>query len=1315
MLSGLVLAVGSPAAAYAEDTPPPSAAPSPSASAPVSPSPSPAAKPAAVKPEAVKPEAEQSAAVKPAAVEPAAVKPAAASCGGTLDFGTPVACDSITGTERHRYTITTTVPNERVIIQLYATSADDSLQGVLTGVDGTCFLGSYVGECTVESPGTHAIDVYLYYGSGSGSYALGVESRDNPSDCTTLDPATFTVDGERLSRSLVAGAAGDCYRFAGRAGMRLNIETSATSLVDGQAASLQGTMWNAAGDPVCAIQPGGSCSLTGDGVHTFVLSDDNGSPLDYTLRLVRTDRPTGCAPISQGAYGTLSDAQIGDVTLGSYAYTCFSVHLTAGAKTVRTSDGGQVSWELTDPDGTVCSEAGVYYGEACRVADGDYTLWLRNPEWTYEPYKFRTAVIDLTGDTGCRPATGTDWDDPIVSLTAALPIEMFCQPFTARGGQRVVAYTSGGGVNWITDGSGARICATDDSGQAGCVLPGSGPYRVIGEQDDLNGVGLQIRRLSDPAGCPVLTPGAYGTGPAGEYAGNRCRFLDVPAAGRYLVRSVDDANYEQWGEIYAADSTRVCDSGHFCDLPAAGRYTLVVGGSTGGTRNGPYATVFTAPAGSGCMPVSAQGLAGGAVRGSFTTVGETDCLEVDAPAGARIDVLTPPRASGTGRPDWTLIDAAGDDLCANGSSGGCVLTGEAPYRVLLNAPEDTVTGDYAVAVQRLDQITGCGTLPQGAFGNTVGVTTAFSATRFAACWTIPAGQHATSELVTFAPVAGTGAATLSVKDSTGAQVCGTAIYTSAQSLDCTFEAGKAYTVVMTASAASFQYRITRKDATIAGAACETPPNTVLGGPAITGTMTAPDDLRCYRVTAAAADNYWIGVRSTSYGARYWISDETGADRCTGYVVPCRVSGSTAYLVIVRPVVAGSVPYALDTWNLGTDGKPAAQCPAASAVPGFSLDGTLDATHTAVCVAVPVTAGSTYFGAVVTNTAGGDARPEPYLFTTGGTGDGLVTCALGGPGRYCSASLTYPARTGTALFVLAPKEASGTYPYRVRTSCPYQTCPALPYTLTSVAPASAPNSGPVTLTLRGGTLATGDTVRLTRTGSAAVTATVRNVDNGVLTADADLNGLAPGGWDVTVTSGADGRTATLTGGLTVTATPLKLVTAPAISGSVRVGSTIKVTAGSWSPAATGYTYQWTANGVTIKGATASAYAIPASLRGKRLAVTVTAKRTGRLNTPATSAGIVAGYGVAPKATKAPAISGTVKTGRKVKVTIGAWTPRPDAYRYQWLLNGKAIKGATGSSLTIQRAWAGKKLSVTVTAKKTGYFDGKKTTGSVTIKR
>ncbi|WP_145830771.1 hypothetical protein [Actinoplanes teichomyceticus] len=1323
------MAVGLPAAAYAETPSPlPSAttrsepAPVPSTAPPAgstparsatSPAPSttaaasPPASPAssAAPSGTAAPQASPARSSGTASSQATATPQATAGCGGALLKGTPVTCPEISGSAHHVYTITTTVPDERLFTTF--TSTESRADARLLGVN--CSFNSWIGPCTVPVPGTYRIDVSLTYGEGTAAYSIGIESRDAPSSCTTLDPATFTVNGARRPGSLPAGAGGDCYRFPGTAGMRVKVETTTAATAEGEAVDLRGTLWSPAGESVCAIQfGGGECTLTEDGTHTFFLTDMYGTASDYTVRLVRTDRPIGCGTLTPGGFGPLDAGQIARATLGSYEYTCFTVHASAGGKLVRTGDGGQIYWELDNAQGTVCEEWGVARLVCELPAAGDYTLWLRNREWVVEPVVFQAVVIDVAGTAGCDPVTGTAWDQPVHTYRPASPLEVYCRPFRAEPGERVVGYSASSGASWISDGTGTMICADSDDGQDGCALPGSGPYRVITEAGEWDEVRVQIGSLSAPAGCATVTPGSYGSAPAGPESANRCRSLVVPAAGRHLVRVVDDANYDEFSQVYDAEGRKVCQSGALCDFPAAGTYTLIVGGGTGSVREGSYATVFTTPSGSGCLPVTVQGLATGAVRGSFATPGETDCLQLDGTAGAKIGVLLPPRASGAARPDWTLIDAAGEDLC---QTSRCVLTGAAPYRILLTAPEDSAAGAYALVVQRLDQVTGCATLPAGRIGSPAGVTAAFSADRFAACWTIPADEHTATEVVSFAPVTGTGYASVSVKDSTGADVCGPTLYTSATVIRCGFEAGEAYTVVMTAAPADARYRLARRDAT--GTNCQAPVNTVLGGAASTGTLTGPDDIRCYRVTASAAENHWIGVRSTdAFPARYWITDAEGTDRCSSYVVPCRVSGSTSYLVFVRSVVSGAVPYSVDTWNLGTADRPAAQCPAVSGVPGFRLSGTLDDTHTAVCVAVPVTGSRSSFRAVIDNTAGGEALPEPYYFATLGTGTGITRCSWASGGRGCTVSMAYPApKTSTALFVLAPQEASGTYPYRMEAICDSDPCAEPPFAVTSDGPAGAPNSGPVNLTLRGAGVTAGDTVRLSRTGSAAITATVRGVSGDVLTATADITGAAPGAWDITVTSGT--RTAALAGGLTVTAAALKLTRAPGVSGTIRVGSTVRAVVGTWSPAASGYTYQWTANGAAIKGATGAAYVIPASLRGKRIAVTVTAKRANRLNSPASSAAGTAGYGPAPKATKSPTISGTVRAGRKVKVAVGTWTPRPDTYRYEWRVDGKLV--GTGSALTIKKAWSGKKLTVTVVARKAGYHDGRKTSASSRIKR
>lgn len=700
-----------------------------------------------------------------------------------------------------------------------------------------------------------------------------------------------------------------------------------------------------------------------------------------------------------------------------------------------------------------------------------------------------------------------------------------------------------------------------------------------------------------------------------------------------------------------------------------------------------------------CVAVSDQGLTAGAHRGTIPAAGVTDCLVLPTPAGARLDIWLPAYSTLDDVLDVDVVDADGTVLCHDWCDR---LTGPTPYRILVSASK---ASDYQLTVQRTDQIAGCAELPQGAIGTTVGATATFSAARFGTCYAIPPDRHATSEIITAAP-AGRSASSVwtAVYDSTGEGICGGYL----ESFDvavahCRLAAGQAYTVAVVGRPLDTSFRISRKDSSAAGADCRTPASTVVGGAPSADDVTAVDDVHCYRLTGGESDSFWTSVRDGT--VEYAVFDAAGQQVADCSLMhPCRLTGSTEYRVFVWPA-SSTLPksYLLDTWKLGRPGQTPAECPTvADPARQAPITGTLGGTSNAVCRTVPVD-GGTKFQVRVTGT------PYVYLFNHTGPSsqtagycrqDGVWSCALTGV-------------RGDALLVISPRRTSADVPFRAEFDCdpaPCGTTPS-PVTLTAVAPASAPNSGPVTLTLTGTGFTAGDTVRLTRTGSAAIPATVTGVsDDGTrLTAQANLTSVASGVWGVTAGS------AGLANGLTVTAAPLKLVKAPAISGTVRVGATVRAVGAAWSPAAGALAYRWRADGVAIRGATGSTYAIPAALRGKRLSVTVTAKLANRADTAAASAAVAVGYGAAPAATKKPKITGTVKAGRTVKVSVGAWSPRADTYRYEWRLNGKVIKGATAASLKLKKSWAGKKLTVVVIAKRAGHYDGRAVAAAVKIKR
>ena len=157
-----------------------------------------------------------------------------------------------------------------------------------------------------------------------------------------------------------------------------------------------------------------------------------------------------------------------------------------------------------------------------------------------------------------------------------------------------------------------------------------------------------------------------------------------------------------------------------------------------------------------------------------------------------------------------------------------------------------------------------------------------------------------------------------------------------------------------------------------------------------------------------------------------------------------------------------------------------------------------------------------------------------------------------------------------------------------------------------------------------------------------------------------------------------------------------VTRPTVSGTVRVGSTLRVSTGTWDPASVTTRVQWLRDGKVISGATSSSYTLKAADGGARVSVRVTASGgAGWLPTSVTSAQVSVPVPVR-NVTRA-SISGTVAFGRTVRVQRGQWSPEPVSTSVQWLRDGVAIAGATSSSYTVVKADIGTRLSVRVVAR------------------
>jgi Bacterial Ig-like domain (group 3) len=170
--------------------------------------------------------------------------------------------------------------------------------------------------------------------------------------------------------------------------------------------------------------------------------------------------------------------------------------------------------------------------------------------------------------------------------------------------------------------------------------------------------------------------------------------------------------------------------------------------------------------------------------------------------------------------------------------------------------------------------------------------------------------------------------------------------------------------------------------------------------------------------------------------------------------------------------------------------------------------------------------------------------------------------------------------------------------------------------------------------------------------------------------------------------------------------------PTISGTAKVGD--KLTCKETTTSGETATFTWDAAGKKV--GTGSTLTVPASTVGKTITCTVSVKVTGGTASTKTSAATKkVAEGSALKATKKPTLSGAGKVGKTEKVAHGTWSPAASSYSYQWYLGSRKIAHATKSSYKLVKADGGKKVSVKVTAKKTGYASGTATTKSLKVKK
>ena len=327
---------------------------------------------------------------------------------------------------------------------------------------------------------------------------------------------------------------------------------------------------------------------------------------------------------------------------------------------------------------------------------------------------------------------------------------------------------------------------------------------------------------------------------------------------------------------------------------------------------------------------------------------------------------------------------------------------------------------------------------------------------------------------------------------------------------------------------------------------------------------------------------------------------------------------------------------------------------------------------AITVASPAAANFT----VPTTGSGGStiswSSSNPALVSVTG-GSATVTRPVGGsaPSATLTATATYGGSTSTKTFVVAvtPVPISGVAVTRAGSDS--LIVGSTEQLSAVVAPTGASQS--VTWSTSNSSVATvASTGLVTIVGAGSVTITATS------TVDTSMAG-----------------TVSLTGEL-----PTVVGSAPTISGTTKVGSTLTAVPGEWGPSQVELSYQWNRDGVAIDGATAGSYGLVAGDAGKTITVKVTGSKAGHNAVSHTSAATAA-ISDGDLMPGAVTLSGEPRFGATLTANIAAWAPGTVSLSLQWLRNGTPIAGATSASYTLGEQDNGATIAVRVSGSAAGY--------------
>ncbi|MFB9576697.1 hypothetical protein [Streptomyces yanii] len=958
----------------------------------------------------------------------------------------------------------------------------------------------------------------------------------------------------------------------------------------------------------------------------------------------------------------------------------------------QTYDTAVEAW-ITDESGApLCPAFSGDDNPGCVLrGDGPYRVLVRVAK---SPQGYPAAYVlgarRLSDPVGCATVPVNAYGSAATVVDPAVD----CKVFRASTAGRYDVYRVGPNgyrsATLLYDSAGRTVCRGNT-----CTVPADGDYTILTDEATL----VLDRRST--AGCrPArlgVNDGAWASGAAVD-----CLTLPLPQGARMAALTA----YTGFAAtpdvtVVNADGDTLCSgsslAGGSCALTGPAPYRALVSHGGGNAGNKTYRVAFhrTDPAGSGCQVFPAGDFTAATASARLRTGADADgfsyCLAIPADGHSAVENFQMRTVAETNGAMFWVLDAAGKQACSMNASAAsapatwttCHLTPGAAYTALFRGRD--ATAEHTL-VRRDVTGTAKGCTPTPA-----------TTVNGPATPGVPGepGTLVCHQVTTADPA---DVLHLDVRDALGTTNIlahgrdGAVTTCTNRNRSCAVTGSTRYQVLLTVPSslkAADSYRLDAlRIATAAGPSpeCVKVPNITYGYGPFTGTLDEQHTAFCAQLPTSYHDAFTVkvsdtnGATTTAVPALYETDLDNTCAAASGGESRCSLNGSYSTQVVPTLFVLGLPEKASQTSY-----KAELVCSTTCGTEKHSVTG------------VTPTTGVTGTKATVNVSGSALHAGDKVRISSGGTTIESTTVSVA-PDR----------RTLTATLDLT-NAATGSWALSVITTNGWQYSSGQ-FTVTAPQPPANTAAPTIAGTVRVGT------GLVARTGTWTPTPTSYTYQwrlDGVAIPGATASSYVPTAsqlgkkLSVAVTAHltrAPSRTATSAATTVALGVAPKATTPPALGATPRVGTRVYAKAGVWTPTPTSYTYQWRLDGVAIAGATASSYVPTASQLGKKLSVTVKANRTGHASGAAGTTAIAVARGVAPKATTLPSVSGTAKVGRTLTANRGTWTPTPTSYRYQWYANGKAVTGATKSTFVLTRAQRSLRITVRVTALRTGHSSG-----------